>query len=71
MIRISGRVSEGLGDALAGALGGQRDQVRVEAGLGEDVAGDLDGEREQRQHRAGWGLTRTALPVAREAKRPG
>ncbi|MGY4277199.1 hypothetical protein ACVILE_003379 [Streptomyces sp. M18.1] len=47
-----GAGGQGLGDALTGALGGERDQIRVEAGLGEHVAGDLDGERE-RQHRAG------------------
>ena len=40
-----------LGDALAGALHGQRDQIRVEAGLGEHLAGHLHRQR-QRQHRA-------------------
>lgn len=42
---------EALGDALAGPLGGQRDQIRVEARLAQHLAGD--GHREgQRKHGA-------------------
>lgn len=46
-----GAHGQGLGDALARPLDGERDQVRVEAGLGEHLTGDLHGERE-REHRA-------------------
>ena len=33
---------QGVGEPLAGRLGGQRHQVRVEAGLGQHLAGDRD-----------------------------
>lgn len=46
-----GAGGERLGQALAGAFGGQRDQVGVEARLGEHLAGGPDGEC-QREHRA-------------------